>query len=316
MRGSKREGRMRIGLFRGATPGQDQTIDEIAANARDAEARGLASVWVPTIFGLDAISVLTAVGRETERIELATSVVPTYPRHPIAMAQQALTAQAASRGRFSLGIGLSHQMVIESMFGLSFGRPARHMREYVQVLAPLLRGERSDCEGDEYRVHAQLQVPGASSVPLLLAALGPTMLEIAGTLAEGTITWVTGPKTLETHIGPAIRKAAERAGRPEPRVIAGLPIAITANPAGARELAGQIYAMYGHLPSYRAMLDREGFAGPADTALVGDEETVAASLLRLRDAGVTDFAASPFLADEGAIARTVDFLEARKGDVA
>lgn len=302
---------MRIGVMSGATPGPDGTLDGLVARAKDLEARGFHSIWMANIFGLDAITSQAIVGRETDRIELGTAVVPSYPRHPTAIAQQSLTAQVASGGRFVLGIGLSHKVVIESMLGLSYAKPARHMREYMEVLGPLLRGEPAKFSGDEYRVNAALDVPGAAPVPVLIAALGDQMLRIAGRTASGTILWMTGPQTIETHIGPKLRAAASDAGRPAPRIVAGFPIVVTHDADAAREAIGKGLAMYGTLPSYRAMLDKEGAAGPADVALVGDEKAVGESLDRLRDVGVTDFDAAIFPADDGADARTLDFLQSR-----
>ena len=250
-------------------------------------------MWMANIFGLDAITSLAIVGRETERIELGTAVVPTYPRHPAAIAQQALTTQAACGGRFVLGIGLSHKLVIEDMMGLSYARPASHMREYMSVLGPLARGEAASFQGDEYRVNAGLDVPGASPLPVLIAALGDRMLQIAGSTADGTILWMTGPATIETHIGPKLRAAASEAGRPAPRIVAGFPIVVCDDEAAAREAIGKGLAMYGTLPSYRAMLDKEGAAGPADIAIVGNAESVGSQIDRLADIGVTDFDKSP-----------------------
>jgi len=286
-------------------------LDGLVQQVRELETQGFASAWMPNIFGLDAIGALAIAGRETERIELGTAVVPTYPRHPFAIGQQALTAQAACRGRFVLGIGLSHKIVIEDMLGMSYDKPARHMKEYIQVLGPLLEGKPAAHQGDLYRVNAGLQFPGVARVPLLVAALGPAMLRLAGTLADGTITWMTGPKTLESHIVPGIREAAKDAGRPEPRIVAGLPIAITNDPDGARQLASKVFQIYGSLPSYRAMLDREGVEGPADVAIVGDTKTVEAALERLEQVGVTELSAVVFPADEGAVKRTTEFLASR-----
>ena len=301
---------MRIGVFLAeAAAGPD--LDGLVQQVRELETQGFASAWMPNIFGLDAIGALAIAGRETERIELGTAVVPTYPRHPFAIGQQALTTQAACRGRFVLGIGLSHKIVIEDMLGMSYDKPARHMKEYIQVLGPLLEGKPAAHQGDLYRVNAGLQFPGVARVPLLVAALGPAMLRLAGTLADGTITWMTGPKTLESHIVPGIREAAKDAGRPEPRIVAGLPIAITNDPDGARRLASKVFQIYGSLPSYRAMLDREGVEGPADVAIVGDTKTVEAALERLEQVGVTELSAVVFPADEGAVKRTTEFLANR-----
>ncbi|MFP8881922.1 MAG: TIGR03564 family F420-dependent LLM class oxidoreductase [Myxococcota bacterium] len=294
---------MRLGTTVGG-----ETLDEFVDRVKRAEADGFAFVSAPNIFGLDAVGALAIAGRETERIELATGVVPTQPRHPTALAQQALTAQAACRGRFTLGIGLSHQVVIESMFGLSYAAPAKQMEEYLQVLVPLLQGKPASHQGDLYRVNAGLQVPDGTPVPTLVAALGPRMLEVAGRLADGTATWMTGRRTLADHIVPSITRAAAAAGRPQPRIVAALPIAVTHDADAARKVANEAFQMYGTLPSYRAMLDRESAAGPGDVAIVGDEAAVRADLAELRDAGVTDFAAAPFPADEGAVARTREFL--------
>jgi F420-dependent oxidoreductase-like protein len=302
---------MRIGMMVGATAGGDGGLDALVAQAKACEAKGFHSLWMANIFSYDAIGALGIVGRETSRIELGTAVVPTYPRHPVAIAQQALTTQAASRGRFVLGIGLSHQIVIENLLGLSYARRASHMREYLEVLAPLLRGEPADWKGDEYRVQVGLQFPGVAPVPVLVAALGPAMLRITARLAAGTITWMTGPKTLAAHTVPTLRAAAREAGRPTPRVVAGLPIALARDAAAARARAAQEFSIYGQLPSYRAMLDREGAAGPADVAIAGDERALDAALQRLEDAGVTDFCAAAFEAEPGAAARTTEYLAAR-----
>ena len=300
---------MRIGLMVGATEGPDATLDGLVATAKRYEAAGFDNLWMANIFGLDAITALAIVGRETSRIALGTAVVPTYPRHPVAIAQQALTTQAASKGRFSLGIGLSHKIVIENMLGFSYEKPARHMKEYLEVLAPLCRGEGVQYQGEQYKVAAQLQVPGAARVPILVAALGPAMLKLTGRLADGTITWMTGPKTLAAHIIPTLREAAKEAGRPEPRVVAGFPVLLTNKAAEAREKIGKALVIYGQLPSYRAMLDREGVAGPGDIALAGDESSLRREIARLREIGVTDFDAAITPVEDGAYERTLDFLE-------
>jgi 5,10-methylenetetrahydromethanopterin reductase len=301
---------MRIGLMAGATPG-DGTIDGLVARAKDLEARGFDSLWMAHIMGLDAISALGIVGRETERIEVGTAVVPSYSRHPMAMAQQCLTAQAAARGRFVLGIGLSHKLVIEDLMGLSYEKPARHMREYMAVLGPLMRGEPAKFDGEEFRVNVQVAVEGVSEVPVLIAALGDHMLRIAGRTAGGTILWMTGPNTIESHIVPKITTAAKEADRPAPRIVAGFPIVLTSDVDGAKAKIAKSLTMYGMLPSYRAMLDKEGAAGPADIAMVGDEKVLGTALDRLRDVGVTDFDAAIMDVEDGSGDRTLDFLQSR-----
>lgn len=294
---------MRITIFGGEVP----TIDAAVAAAKQVEAEGFAGYYLPQIFGLDALTTLAIVGREVPRIELGTGVVPTYPRHPMMLAAQALTTQQASGGRLTLGIGLSHQIVIESMFGYSFDKPARHMREYLSILMPLLHGEASAFTGETLTGNGSVAVT-TDPVPVLVAALGPRMLELAGRLAEGTITWMTGPATLESYIVPSIQKAAADAGRPTPRVAVGLPVCVTDDEAGARERAAEMFQVYGMLPSYRAMLDREGAAGPADVAIVGDEATVAAGIRRVAEAGATDFSAAEFAVDPEERRRTRELL--------
>ncbi|HEX5064517.1 MAG TPA: LLM class F420-dependent oxidoreductase [Myxococcota bacterium] len=299
---------MRIGIMAGA--GDGSTLEQLVAQAERAEAAGFATFWLANIFSYDAITALAVVGGATRRIELGTAVVPTYPRHPLAIAQQALTTNAASGGRFTLGIGLSHKLVIEDMFGLSYAHPARHMREYLEVLTPLLRGEAVDYKGEEYKARAALSVPGGAPTRLLVAALGPAMLRLTGRFADGTITWMTGVKTLASHTVPTLRKAAEEAGRPAPRIVAGLPIALVRDAAAARETASKQFSIYGQLPSYRAMLDREGAATPGEVAIVGDEKALRAGIARLRDAGVTDFDAAVAPLEPGAAQRTLEFLAA------
>jgi 5,10-methylenetetrahydromethanopterin reductase len=289
---------MRIGIGIGDISGKPATIGDIVAQVQRAERDGFASGWLANIFGVDAMTAIAIAGHSSSRIELGTAVVPTFPRHPFAMAQQAMSTQAATGGRFALGIGLSHQIVIEMMLGMSFAKPFTHMKEYMSVLAPLVRTGSVQFTGKEFRVSANLSVPGATPCPILLAALAPKMLALAGSEGDGTITWMTGPKTLREHTIPRINEAATKAGRPSPRVVVGLPIAVTKDVAAARQKAGRSFEMYGTLPSYRAMLDREGVEGPADVAIVGDESTVGEQLAQLASSGVTDFLAVPFAASK------------------
>lgn len=304
---------MRIGLMIGGD-GQRRTLDDIVDMAQRAEAAGLDDVWMANIFSHDAISTLALVGRETSRVGLGTAVVPSYPRHPTAIAQQALTTAAASGNRFTLGIGLSHKLVIEDMLGLSYDKPARHMREYLSVLMPLVRGETATFEGDEYRVaNVALDVPDAGRLPVVVAALGPVMLKLAGELADGTNTWMVGPQTMEEHIIRRLTSAAAGAGRPDPLVVGGFPIVLTDKPDQARERIAENLTIYGQLPSYRAMLDREGARGPADIAIVGDENRLRGDLKRLADMGVSHFNAAIAAVDEGAFDRTLEFLSSVNG---
>jgi F420-dependent oxidoreductase-like protein len=282
---------MRIGvMFETEVP-----FDEMVAQVASLRDAGIQVAWASQIFGYDALTALAVVGREVRGIDLGTAVVPTYPRHPVMLAGQALTVQAATGGRLTLGVGLSHQVVIENVFGQSFDRPARHMREYLSVLIPALQGEQVTFAGETLKASTFGPLPiDAPAPPVLVAALGSTMLRIAGTMASGTVTWMTGPATLEAHIIPTINEAAAEAGRPRPRIGVGLPVCVTGDNDAARTKAGEVFAVYGGLPSYRAMLDREGAGGPADVAIVGDKSEVQAAVRHLADIGVTDFCGAPF----------------------
>lgn len=294
---------MRIGLLIDEPQGQD-VLGRLRGRITRAADDGFSSAWMSNIFGLDALTALAVAGSQVPGIELGTGVVPTYPRHPAALAQQALTANAALDGRLALGIGLSHQVVIEGVYGYSFDRPARHMREYLSVLVPLVRGEPVAFEGETLKAQLGLTTPGTGDMPVLIAALAPRMLKLAGELADGTVLWMTGPKTVAEHVVPAVTEAARAAGRPAPRIVCTLPICVTGDVEAARARAGEVFEIYGQLPSYRAMLDREGAAGPADVAIVGDEDAVAAQIESLAQAGVTDFVAAEYTSDR----RTREFL--------
>jgi 5,10-methylenetetrahydromethanopterin reductase len=293
---------MQIGIFSGST--NDGTIDQLVGEAQAVESAGFASFWVSQIFGHDALTALAVVAREVPRIELGTGVVPTYPRHPVMLAQQALTVNAVASGRLALGIGLSHKIVIENMLGMSYAKPVRHLREYLGVLMPLLEGRPIGADGEEYRVHAGIAVPGATRPGVFVAALGEQMLRVTGALADGTVTWCTGPTTLRDHTVPTLRAAAEAAGRPAPRVISALPVCVTDDRAAALARAAVLFQVYGQLPSYRAMLDKEGVGGPEEIAIVGGEAEVADRVMALADAGVTDFTAAEFGGDPDEVART------------
>jgi len=300
---------MRTGLMIGAGSDQDSSLEGLIKLSKRAEQAGFDNLWMANVFSLDAITTLALIGRETSRIELGTAVVPSYPRHPAALAQQCLTAAVACNGRFTLGLGLSHQLVIENMFGLSYDKPARHMKEYLQALLPMLNGEAAAHNGELYRVNCKFDVPGFKPVPVIVAALGDTMLKLAGTMTAGTTTWMTGPRALADHIIPSICQAAEAAGKPAPRIVCGLPIALTDDVDAAREKIAKGLQIYGMLPSYRAMLDKEGVTGPADVSMLGDEANLREKIRHLRDIGVTDFNAAIMSVEDGGFERTLAFLE-------
>ena len=281
---------MQIGVF-----SQEPTVTALVDRARDVAERGFGSLWVPQIFDLDAMTALAVVAHEVPGLRLGTAVVPTYPRHPMVMAGQARTIQQVSDAGFTLGIGLSHQIVIESLLGMDFSKPVRHLREYLSILMPLLHDETAAFAGETLTANnVALTIPDSTPVPVVVAALGPQLLKLAGTRTEGTVTWMTGPKTIAEHVGPSIRAAAADAGRPDPRVVVALPVAVTDDEAGAREKAATTFSVYGFLPSYRAMLDREGAEGPADVAIVGDAATVKAAVEAVFESGATEFVAVPF----------------------
>lgn len=280
---------MRIGIHAGASGRGDNAVGELIETARAAQQRGL-DFWMPQLSDVDALTALAIVGREVPGLRVGTAVVPTYTRHPMTMAMQALTVQAATGNRLTLGIGLSHQVVIEGAYGIPFSKPVGHMREYLEVLMPLLHEGKVSFEGEHLtaRTMSPMKVAGATAPTVLVAALGTQMLKVAGRLADGTALWMVGPKTIADHIVPTINAAADAAGRPRPQVAIGLPVSVTTDAGAAREKAASAFGFYNNLPSYRAMLDKEGADGPADVAIIGDEESVAAQLEHLGEIGGTD----------------------------
>ncbi len=283
---------MDIGIMVGGG-GLAAVVDAI----REAADAGFRRAWLPQLFGVEALTAIAVAGREVPGIELGTAVVPTYPRHPLVLAGQALTTSAAlGPGRLHLGIGLSHQLVIEGMLGMAFEKPAVHMREYLSALRPALDGRPVDVQGETLRASTLMgpvKVDDAGPVPVLVAALGPALLRVAGELADGTLTWMAAPEVVGKRIAPSITAAAEAAGRPRPRVGVGLPVAVTDDVPGVRERAATTYAIYGTLPSYKRLLDEAGLDGPAGVVIAGDEHEVAARIQALADVGTTEFLASP-----------------------
>jgi F420-dependent oxidoreductase-like protein len=283
-----------IGLALSA-PGPDgaaNTVDALVSQARDAAAAGLASVWLGQMYDFDALTALAAVAVQVPEIALGTAVTVTHTRHPITMSSQAQTVQAASGGRLVLGLGVSHRRPIEQRYGIDFDHPARHMREYLTALRPLLRDGTVAFQGQTLTADTTGfpgHVSGSTPPTVLVAALGPAMLRLAGELADGTVTWMAGPSTIARHIVPAITAAA--AGR-APQVAVSLPVCVTSEPDQAHQRAARALAFYSNVPSYRTMLDREAVTSPADIAVIGDERHLAAQLRQLADAGATHFIAN------------------------
>jgi 5,10-methylenetetrahydromethanopterin reductase len=271
----------------------DAYIQELSA-ARD---QGFRRLWTTQLmWEPDLLTVLAVALREVNGIEVGTAVLPIQVQHPTQLAQRALVVNQIGCGRLKLGLGVNHPGITEEMWGIPFKKPVRLMREYLDGLLPLLAGQPAEAVGEMVTTRASLQIPGVPAPEVYLAALGPQMLKLAGRRSAGTVTWMTGPKTLAEHIGPTLREAAIAAGRPQEavRVVAVLPVCVTDEVDTARARAAEEFAFYGQLPSYRAMLDREGFNGPEDTALIGDEATVSDRIAELRSGGVDELAAFPF----------------------
>ena len=299
---------MEIGIFSGVV---GRGFEAVVADAKASADAGFASYWLPQVVQqAEAMNIIGAAAQHVPKIRFGTSVVPTYPRHPMVMAEQAMTTSMLTAGRFTLGIGLSHKPVVEGMWGHSFDKPIRHAREYLAALMPLLHGEAVSFAGETLTARGKLDIQ-APEPPVLMAALGPQMLKLAGAQCDGTITWMTGAGTLADLTVPTISEAAAGAGRPAPQIAAGFPIWVTDDADTAHANAARAFAIYGQLPSYRAMLDHEGLAGPEDVAIVGDEATCAASMDELVAAGVTQFAASEFADNAEDRARTRAFLAGR-----
>jgi F420-dependent oxidoreductase-like protein len=281
---------MRIGLNGGAA-----TADRMIEQAVAAEADGFSSLWYASaVFG-DPLVAMALAGRATKTIELGTSVLQTYTSHPVLQVNRAAsTAAAMGRPGLTLGVGPSHQPVIESMFGLSYANPGAHTEEYVTVLASLLRGEGINFTGDHITANIPMVAAPQQPVSVMVSALAPRLLRVAGELTDGTILWMANARSIDTHVAPRITKAASNAGRPAPRIVAGLPVAVHDSVDEARETAAKQFANYGVLPNYRRILDIGGAAGPADAAIVGDEAAVTAQIQELFDAGATDVWAAVF----------------------
>jgi F420-dependent oxidoreductase-like protein len=310
---------MRIGIFIGPVRvATDTDLEGLVQQVVDAEQDGFDSFWSAQTLGIDALTLLAQAGQRTSTIELGTAVVPIYMRHPLAMAMQALTTQAACGGRLSLGIGPGHRRTVEGDLGLSFEKPASRMREYLSVTRKLVEDGSVDHSGQFYRIDLSLQRPEGQAPTILISALGSRMLGIAGELADGTITWMVGPKTLGGHIAPGITAAAEAAGRPTPRICVGVPIAVTDDLAAARSEAFTLFNRYAENPPYRRMLDVEGAEGPADVVVVGDEAQVEEQLRRLAEAGATDLLATVFPVGpdaQASVARTQELLRSLVGKI-
>ena len=298
---------MRIGINGSgllARPDLDTITNDIAAM----ESAGFASYWLAQTGLVDGLTTLAMAGPKTSTITLGTAVVPTWPRHPQALAGQALTTQAATGGRTVLGIGLGHQMSVEGNWRMTWERPIRHMLDYLDVLQPLLETGAADVTGEVWSFFGEFARPTTEPPSVMLAALGDQMLKIAGRRTDGTILWCVGPKTLEQQIVPKINEAASSADRPTPSVVCSLPVWVTDDPDQARATVAKTLTIYGQLPSYRAMLDIEGVEGPADISLIGSAQQVADGVATIAASGATDFTAVIPTPDPEERARTIEAL--------
>jgi F420-dependent oxidoreductase-like protein len=279
-----------VALPAGDTAGAANIVDELIRQVREAAEAGVPAAWFSQLFDIDALTVAALAGREVPGIAVGTAVVPLYPRHPLLLAAAAQTAQAAAGGRFTLGVGLGVQALLEPAYGEEYRPPVRYLRECLTVLRQALGGGPVDFEGDTVGAHPPLPtaVAGGAGVPLLVAAMGPQALRVAGQLADGIVPFLAGPRALAEHIVPAAQQAAREAGRPAPRIIAAVPAVVTDDPDPVRQVAAVHLGYYGGLDSYARILAAGGVAHPAELALIGDEATVAAGLRGYFDAGATE----------------------------
>jgi F420-dependent oxidoreductase-like protein len=284
---------MRIGVMIGPERGDSaRKVSRMIADAQWAEAAGLDTVWVPqTPTDFDALMAVALMGTNTTRIELGTAVVPLQAQHPITLARQALSAQAATGGRLTLGVGPSHHWIVQDMLGLPYERPAAFTRDYLDVLDTALSGAGPvDVENRTFRVHNPLDLDPVAALPVLVAALGPVMLALAGERADGTVLWMADERAVAEHVVPRITKAAVNAGRPAPRVVAGIPVCLCrpSEVQAARERASRVLGEADISPNYQRLLDYGDANNIGDLCAAGDETAIAARFRRFADAGVTD----------------------------
>ncbi len=284
---------MRIGVMIGPERGRyGSKVERLRRDAVWAEEAGFATVWVPQIPDeFDALTAVTLMAQATERIEIGTAVVPIQPRHPVALAQQTLSTQAVAEGRLSLGLGVSHHWIISDMMGMPYERPLATMRSYLDVLDVALAGPGPvDVETDLFSIHNPLDITDVSPTPVLIAALGPRMLALAGERTDGTILWMADERAIESHIAPQLNSAAEAAGRKTPRIVAGIPVCVCGDDEvdTAVERANRLLSEAEVSPNYQALLEHGNAQTVGDILAAGNEETVTKRLQAFADAGVTD----------------------------
>jgi F420-dependent oxidoreductase-like protein len=318
---------MRIGAMVGPERGRYATkVDRLRSDARWAEEAGLASVWIPQIpDDFDALTAAAMIGVETDRIEIGTAVVPVQPRHPIALAQQALSTQAVCEGRLTLGLGVSHHWIIDEMLGLRYERPAATLAAHLDVLDQALRGPGTvDVENGQFRVHNPLDITDVTPTPVLIAALGPVMLRLAGGRTDGTILWMADERAIATHVQPTISRAAEAAGRPSPRIVAGVPVCLCRDDEVERavERANRILSESEISPNYQRLMDHGDARNVGDILAAGSETSIEKRLRAFAEAGATDVSVRVVPVGEGrdeliaSSKRTREYLASLGGELA
>jgi F420-dependent oxidoreductase-like protein len=291
---------MRIGINGSSLIATGAPLKQMVDHVVEAEAHGFSSYWLAQLGVPDTLTAIAAMGARTETIEIGTAVVPTWLRHPLMLASQALTVQEAIGNRLTLGIGLAHKAPIEATLGIPFDRPATHMEQFLDVLLPAVSQRSVDASGDIWSAHVPTfaGMPGATPPSVMLAAMGPRMLALAGARTDGLILWLSGPRTIESMLKPAVDAAAAAAGRPVPRIVASVPVCVTNRGDDVRNLIATFLAGYNDLPSYRGVMDVEGVDGPAGVSIVGTESQVRAGIAAFAEAGATDFAAVELTTDD------------------
>ena len=283
---------MRIGLNGSSLIASGAPLGQLREHAAQAEADGFSSYWLAQLGVPDALTAIATMGDATSTIELGTAVIPTWPRHPLMLAAQASTVvEAIGPGRLVLGIGLAHKVSVEGTLKIPFATPAKHMEEYLSVLLPVLTDRKASFTGDIWSAETE-GIGGTPVEPptVMLAAMGPRMLKLAGAKTAGSILWLSGPHAIADQIKPALDAAASEAGRPTPRIMASVPVCVTKDADSVKGFVAAALAGYNDLPSYRGVMDASGAGGPADVSLIGTEDEVLAGIRAFAEAGATDFA--------------------------
>ena len=317
---------MRIGVMIGPERGRYASkVERLRRDATWAEEAGFSTIWIPQIPDeFDALTAAAVIGAATERIEIGTAVVPVQPRHPIALAQQALSVQAVCGGRLRLGLGVSHHWIIDEMLGLPYERLLGTMRDHLDVLEPAFAGPGLvEVENDSFRIHQPLDITDLPPTPILLAALGPKMLQLAGERTDGTILWMADERSIESHVAPRLRRAAESAGRPAPRIVAGVPVCVCDDDQVDEAIArtNRLLSEAEVSPNYQRLLSHGEATEVGDLLAAGSETAVAKRLRSFADAGATDVSIRivPIGQDRDQLIasrqRTRDFLSSLRGEL-